>query len=478
MNYYIFNHIIDYLQPKEIIRFLLHSNKNMINSIDWDHINNKFNYTDKPANIQFPYSEGFNTFFNNFKLGINQISCGCDHSLILKNDNTLWGTGYNYYGQLGLGHTDNQYTFVQILEQDTPDKLLRRPVDNIKSVSCGYYHTFILKNDNTLWGTGKNKEGQLGLGNTNNQNTFVQLLEQDTPAKLLRRPIDNIKSVSCGSMHSLILKNDNTLWGTGSNNCGQLGFVHIEKQHTFVQLYIDNIKSVSCGSDHSLILKNDNTLWGTGSNNCGQLGFCHIEKQHTFVQLHINNIKSVSCSSHHSLILKNDNTLWGTGNNYNGQLGLGHSREQNTFVQSPIDDIKNISGGYHDTIILKNDNTLWGSGDNYKGRLGLGHTNNQYTFVQILQQDTPAKLLHRPIDNIKSVSGGSGHTLILKNDNTLWGSGHNYRGQLGLGHTDEQHTFIQLSVDNIKSVSCSSDHSLILKNDNTLWASEIMSMVD
>jgi alpha-tubulin suppressor-like RCC1 family protein len=315
-----------------------------------------------------------------------------------------------------------------------------------------------LKNDNTLWGSGDNERGQLGLGHTNSQHTLIQILQQDTPGKLLRQPIDNIKSVSCGCDYTLILKNDNTLWGSGDNNRGQLGLGHTNDKHTFIQLHIDNIKSVSCGGDHTLILKNDNTLWGSGYNHWGQLGLGHTNNLNIFVQLlqqdtpakllrqPIDNIKSVSCDSDHTLILKNDNTLWGSGYNHCGQLGLGHTNNLNIFVQLPIDNIKSVSSGYSHTLILKNDNTFWATGDNIDGELGLGHTNQLNTFVQLPQQDTPVKLLRQPIDNIKSVSCGNHHTLILKNDNTLWGSGYNNNGELGLGHRYNQHTFVQLHL--------------------------------
>ena len=76
-----------------------------------------------------------------------------DNSLILKNDGTLWGTGDNQYGQLGLGDTTNRNTFTQITTN----------TDNVKSVYCGGSHAFILKNDGTLWGCGRNDYGQLGL---------------------------------------------------------------------------------------------------------------------------------------------------------------------------------------------------------------------------------------------------------------------------------------------------------------------------
>ena len=88
-----------------------------------------------------------------------------EHSLILKNDGTLWGCGRNDYGHLGLGDTTNRTTFTQVTTN----------ADDIKSVYCGGSHTFILENDGTLWGTGWNDYGQLGLGNTTNRTTFTQI---------------------------------------------------------------------------------------------------------------------------------------------------------------------------------------------------------------------------------------------------------------------------------------------------------------
>lgn len=70
------------------------------------------------------------------------MSSSSNHTLIIKNDNTLWGCGLNSYGQLGLGDTTNRTTFTEIIEN----------ADNIKSVYCGYMYTLILKNDDTLWG--------------------------------------------------------------------------------------------------------------------------------------------------------------------------------------------------------------------------------------------------------------------------------------------------------------------------------------
>ncbi|EQF50508.1 regulator of chromosome condensation (RCC1) repeat family protein, partial [Clostridioides difficile CD181] len=62
---------------------------------------------------------------------------------------------------------------------------------------------------------------------------------------------------------------------------------------------------------------------------------------------------------------------------------------------------------------------------------------------------------------------GSGHTSILKNDNTVWVCGLNTSGQLGLGENGNKSTFTRVNIDNVKDVICKSNHTFIIKNDNT-----------
>ena len=119
------------------------------------------------------------------------------NAFILKNNGTLWSRGYNGNGELGLGDTTNRTIFTQITTN----------TNNIKSVYCGRSHTIILKNDGTLWGCGNNGSGQLGLGDTAHKYTFTQVTAN----------ADNVKQVYCGHFHTLILKNDGTLWGCGDN---------------------------------------------------------------------------------------------------------------------------------------------------------------------------------------------------------------------------------------------------------------------
>ena len=353
-----------------------------------------------------------------------------EHSLILKNDGTLCGTGYNGNGQLGLGDKTNRTTFTEITTN----------TNDIKSIHCGYEHTLMLENDGTLWGCGLNDHGQLGLGDNTNRKTFTQATTNT----------NDIKQVYCGYYHTFILKNDGTLWGCGANGNGQLGLGDNTNRNTFTQVTTnaDNIKEIYCGGDYTFILENNGTLWSCGYNSYGQLGLGDTTDRNTFTQVTTNtdNIKSIYCGGCHTLILKNNGTLWSCGYNKYGQLGLEDTTNRNTFTQvtTNADNIKEIYCGGDYTFILENNGTLWGCGLNDHGQLGLGNTTNRKTFTQATAN----------IDDIKEIYCCYQHALILKNDGTLLGCGNNGNNQLGLGDTTNRTTFTQITTntDNIKSL--------------------------
>ena len=343
-------------------------------------------------------------------------------SFILKNDGTLWGCGYNSDGQLGLRDTSNRTTFTKI-------------INDVKSVYCAYDDTLMLKNDGTLWGCGYNNHGGLGLGDGDRRTTFTQITTNT----------DNIKSVYCGCYYTAILKNDGTLWACGYNGRGQLGLGNTNGKTTFTQITTNtnDVKSVCCGFYYTLMLKNDGTLWGCGANNYGQLGLGDTTDRKTFTQV-TTNVKSVYCGDYYTIILKNDGTLWGCGYNGYGQLGLRDNANRTTFTQitTNADNVKSVYCGSEHTIILKNDGTLWGCGTNSSGQLGLENTSYKSTFT----------IIGINSGNIRKIYCGYNHTLILKNDGTLWGCGDNSKGQLGLEDTANRKTFTQITTntDDIK----------------------------
>ncbi len=245
---------------------------------------------------------------------IRSACCGQYYTIMLKNDGTLWGCGANGYGQLGLEDKSNRNIFT--IANSAPG--------NIKLVDCGEYHTSILTNDGTLWGCGYNGYGQLGLGDTDNRTIFTQIT-------------NDIKSVYCGGNHTIILKNDGTLWGCGNNSSGQLGLGDTTNRTIFTKITTNasNVKSVYCGFDHTLILKDDGTLWGCGNNGSSQLGLGDIDNRTTFTKITTNTDNIKSFANDHSNI---PNII----KIYDLKIGYVETLDTNNFRNIPVDDFEKI----------------------------------------------------------------------------------------------------------------------------------------
>lgn len=138
-------------------------------------------------------------------LGTNwkQVACGYTHTSAIKTDGTLWGWGYNLFGQLGDSTTNNTSSPVQTITLGT----------NWKQISVGNHHTASIKTDGTLWLWGYNPYGQLGDSTQINKNSPVQTIALGT----------NWKQIACGYMGTGSIKTDGTLWLWGYDNYGQLG---------------------------------------------------------------------------------------------------------------------------------------------------------------------------------------------------------------------------------------------------------------
>ena len=232
-----------------------------------------------------------------------------------KKDGTLWGCGRNSYGQLGLENRSNRNILT----------IIDSAPGNIKMICCGEHHTIVLKSDGTLWGSGHNVYGQLGLGDTNDRTIFTKIT-------------NNIKSVYCGGTHTIILKSDGTLWGCGYNNWGQLGLGDTNDRTTFAQITINanNIKSVYCGYNHTLILKNDGTLWGCGCNNKGQLGLGKdISSKTTFTQI-TTNADNIKCFANDYSNIPNVIKIYDT------KVGYVETLDTNNFRSISVNTIEKI----------------------------------------------------------------------------------------------------------------------------------------
>jgi hypothetical protein len=196
---------------------------------------------------------------------------------------------------------------------------------------------------------------------------------------------------------------------------------------TVVTTYISEPIAYGPTSLSSMILTNNRSIYGCGSNGNGQLGDGTTTDRSTFTLMTNNTGKtplSISCGDNYTMVLMSDGSVYGCGLNTYGQLGNGTTTQQtsltlmtNTTGKTPTA----ISCGQSHTIVLMSDGSVYGCGYNGNGRLGDSTTTNRTTLRQMTNTTgkTPA-----------SVYCGYNHTIVLMSDGSIYGFGLNSYGQL------------------------------------------------
>ncbi len=199
--------------------------------------------------------------------GVAQVSSSSIHTMIIKKNGDLWAVGFNGFGQLGDGSTDQRVNPVQVKIAGGA------AMTNVDQVATGGYYTMILKENGDLWAVGANPFGQLGDGSAEQRVNPVQVKTAEGAA------MTGVAQVSAGTNHTMILKKNGTLWAVGANNSGQLGDGTGANTSIPVQVLTANggkpmtgVSQVSAGGGHTMIVKRDDTLWAVGLNDEGQLG--------------------------------------------------------------------------------------------------------------------------------------------------------------------------------------------------------------
>lgn len=319
-------------------------------------------------NAQGQLGQGNTTGHFHFKpalTGVRDIAAYFHSSFAIKADNTLWVAGYNLSGQLGTGDTASRSTFQQVLT-------------DVAAVYPGGTHTFAVKLDGTVWATGVNDFGQLGVGDFTARTVFTQ-----APG------ISGVVAMApLGQWHALAVKSDGSLWGTGRNNRGQLGLGAISAgTSTFIPIPAvpAGVRSVAIGNTHSTVLMDDGRLLVTGENAVGQLGLGDTVNRTSFTTA-LTGVASVTTQrsanvATRTIALKTDGTLWGTGENSDGALGTGGNADVSVFTAaSGMSGVTHVTGGGQHTLAVKADGSLWTVGLGTSGQLGLGTTSTRLTY--------------------------------------------------------------------------------------------------
>ncbi len=311
---------------------------------------------------------GYKNIPQKVKWSWKQVSVGgwllLTHVCAVSTSNSLDCWGYNNYGELGVGDTDNRNSPTWVK-------------GGAEFVSAGAFHTCGLikslsEDQYYLYCWGYNNHGQVGDGTTTQRNSPVSIADPDG-GKWYR--------VSTGAYHTCAIDANNyTLYCWGFNDDGELGIGNTTEKHSptkvnnWVWADINLGAYHSCGIVFGLIAI---PLYCWGYNYYGQLGIGNNTDKSTPTKiLGDSRAVLVTAGSYHTCKL-DGNALSCFGHGANGRLGDGDTDDHNTQV--PIDgNWEKISAGFSSTCGIKNDGTLWCWGFNGYGQLGDGTTIDRY----------------------------------------------------------------------------------------------------
>jgi alpha-tubulin suppressor-like RCC1 family protein len=327
------------------------------------------------------------------------------HNLAVLSDGTVKSWGENLHGCLGDGTTTHRSTPVLVVG-----------LTNIIAVAAGEAHSLALDNDGKVWVWGNNETGQLGNGTNTDSHIPVRLSS-----------LSDIVAISAGFDFSIALKKDGTLWAWGNNVWGVLGDGSYTNKSSPVQVNLCKVVSIAVGLSHVVAVKNDGTVWTWGWNLNGTLGdgSSDIKRSIPGQVPGLTNIKSIAANGAiHTIALKNDGSLWAWGENYQGQLGNGTQQHQFTPIQLSITNVAAIGNGAHSSFAIQQDGKVWAWGWNTADNLGIEIFNSSVAL---------SPLYISQLTDVKAITGGAAHTLVQKNNGSVWSMGGNAFGQLGDG---------------------------------------------
>ena len=139
---------------------------------------------------------------------VTKVQCGgSDHSVIQMNDGKWFVFGANDDGQLGIGNIQNQETPIELPSPFVDNENDSTEYNRFINIFCSVFHNIGITENGDCYGWGCNEEGQLGLDNYKNYSTPTRLKE--TPLSTTENQVQQQRYIwfSCGPLHTVSLTN-------------------------------------------------------------------------------------------------------------------------------------------------------------------------------------------------------------------------------------------------------------------------------
>ena len=308
-----------------------------------------------------------------------QVSAGCEHTLGVRTNGTIWAWGAGDSGRLGNNCDSNRSSPVSVIGGFT----------DWSQVAAGFRSSFGLRTNGTIWAWGYNPQsGTLGDGTT---------VTKSSPVSVIGGFTDWCQVAASGTTNSvchwaLAVRQNGTAWAWGWNSCGQLGnnSTVCRSSPVSVEGGFTDWCQVSAGAQHSMGLRQTGQLyaWGNGSN--GRLGnnSTATQLQPVAVVGGFTDWCQFNAGGINSFAIRTNGTLWAWGEASTGAWGNNCAtyagRSSPVSVLGGFTDWCQVSGGYRFALAVRQNGSAWAWGWNCFGNLGTNNTTSRSSPVSIV----------------------------------------------------------------------------------------------
>ncbi len=354
------------------------------------------------------------------------MAAGDTHSLALLEDGSVWAWGRNDHGQLGDGTFVDRQVPVRVGVFET----------TVVAVAAGGAHSLALLEDGSVWAWGDNRRGQANAGD--GFDAGYEAYPLPVPARDTSDvAFTDAVAIAAGKHHSALLTNAGQVRVWGSNARGQLGDTNISEaaRSATASLPVVTIQAIAAGAEHTLALATDNSAWGWGASDRGQLGSVVSEPdQRTPIDIgFVSGVVGLGAGQDHTLLVLDDGNVGGLGANTFGQLGDGSLQTPIAQPTRPprLLNVRAADGGWLHSLALQANGEVWAWGSNDFGQVSDSAEPAPDTPGRQLQL-VPQRVLGVPL--AETIAAGGRHSLALDRIcGKPWSWGDNGVGQLGDG---------------------------------------------
>ncbi len=301
-----------------------------------------YNTTDSVGDSESVASYGYVNVGGN----VRRIAVGGNHTCAVLDTGNVRCWGLNTRGQLGYGSTNSN---PKIGDNEAPYSVgdVNLGGAPVADVVAGAEHTCVLLQDGNVRCWGRNSEGQLGYGRSDD------IGDNETPlATNLNFNGATVRQLAAGANHTCALLTNGAVRCWGMNNYGQLGIP---------QLYTSSISYNNWGDIAAETPYSLQTTYGDVNFGAGRVAL------------------QITAGTYHTCATLDNGGVRCWGYNVNGELGMGDTSLRSSPPASDVhlgaSVVRLASGANHNCVLLTTGRVrCWGLGSS--GQLGYGTTNS------------------------------------------------------------------------------------------------------